>query len=110
MKTNKEFIEGIYQKYEEEKLQGKDRFKKIEIKPKKHKLAPIKILGTIATFAVIFSVIFIYQIHEEDINIGQKIYDYINNQYDERIKTIRYSMYKNKFKLTSDTFANIIVV
>lgn len=42
--------------------------------------------------------------------VGLKIYDYINNQYDERIKTIRYSMYKNKFKLTSDIFANIIVV
>lgn len=42
--------------------------------------------------------------------VGLKIYNYINNPCDNRIKTIRYSMYKNKFKLISDIFANIIVV
>ena len=42
--------------------------------------------------------------------VSLKIYDYINNRFDERIKTIRYSMYKNKFKLISDIFANIIIV
>lgn len=42
--------------------------------------------------------------------VGLKIYNYIINQDDNNIKTIRYSLYKNKFKLIADIYSNIIVV
>jgi len=41
---------------------------------------------------------------------GLKIYNYIINQNDNNIKTIRYSLYKNKFKLIADIYSNIIVI
>ena len=42
--------------------------------------------------------------------VGLKIYNYIINQNDNNIKTIRYSLYKNKFKLIADIYSNIIVI
>ena len=42
--------------------------------------------------------------------VGLKIYNYIINQNDNNIKTSRYSLYKNKFKLIADIYSNIIVI
>ena len=39
-----------------------------------------------------------------------RIYDYILNPLDYRVKTIRYSVLKKKFKLAIDIFSNILVV
>lgn len=39
-----------------------------------------------------------------------RIYDYIINPLDNRVKTIRYSVSKKKFKLIVDIFSNILVV
>lgn len=42
--------------------------------------------------------------------VSLKIYNYIENIYNNNIKTIKYSVYKNKFKLIVNIFCNIIVV
>lgn len=42
--------------------------------------------------------------------VSLRLYNYINNQNNESIKTIRYILYKNKFKLVADIYTNILVV
>ena len=40
----------------------------------------------------------------------KKIYDYVVNPLDTGVKTIRYSMFKKKFKLAVDVYSNILTI
>lgn len=66
MKSNKEFIEGIYKKYEKQNNNEKE-FERIKKQPKNH--LTIKILSLVAMFIVIFSTVLIYQNHINIINL-----------------------------------------